>query len=94
MILWALRIVLRPVRDGDNGPAPHETVETLHHLVLRLSIRAPPSVLVQYENRRVADERARDADPLPLTARHRDSPFADQSMVDLPLPVTPTIPTN
>src|SRR6266478_8543133 len=70
------------VSNGDHGAPLHEAFECLHQQPLRLGIERR-SGLVEDEDGRVADDRARDADALPLAAGERLASFAQQSVVTL-----------
>src|SRR5467141_1973904 len=68
------------VSNGDDGAPLHEAFERLHHQPLRLGIERR-SGLVEDEDGRVADDRARDADALPLATGERLASFAQQGVV-------------
>src|SRR5882762_10884262 len=70
------------VSNGDDGAPLHEAFERLHHQPLRLGVERR-SGLVEDEDGRVADDRARDADALPLATGERLASFAQQGVVTL-----------
>src|SRR5581483_8989922 len=65
-----------PVRDRDRGPPGREPVERLLHLALRLGVERARR-LVEHEDRRIAQDRACDRDPLLLAAREAIAALAD-----------------
>src|ERR1700682_5953409 len=70
------------VSNGADGAPLHEAFECLHHQPLRLGIERRGG-LVEDEDGRVADDRARDADALPLATGERLASFAQQGVVTL-----------
>src|SRR5579871_5456236 len=68
------------VGDHDHGSASHETHQTFHDKPLRLYIEGCGG-FIQNQYGAVADERARNANSLPLSTRKRHSPVADYGLV-------------
>jgi hypothetical protein len=62
--------------DHDRGAAAHQRVERGLDLALRFGIERRGR-LVEDQQRRVLEERARDGDPLALPARHARAVLAD-----------------
>src|SRR6267154_6454908 len=75
----------QPVRDHDRGASLHEPLHRLLDQGLRFGIEARRR-LVEDQNRRVCEKRARQRDALPLAARQLDAAFADQRAVALRQP--------
>ena len=71
-----------PVRDRDRRPALREPVERLLHEPLGLGVERARR-LVEDEDRRVAQDRARDRDPLLLAAGEAVAALADDGVVAL-----------
>ena len=71
-----------PVREDERRTAPHETVECCLDQRLALGIHRRER-LVEHQDGRVAQERARDRDALPLPAREPDAALADHRVVAL-----------
>src|SRR5438093_951961 len=71
-----------PVGDCDRRPAFGEPVERLLHEPLRLGVERARR-LVEHEDWRIAQDRARDRDPLLLTAREAVATLADHGVVAL-----------
>ena len=71
-----------PVREDQCRAADHQAVQGVldDRLVLRVDRRQR---LVQYQDRRVAQNRTGDGDALPLTARQADAALADHRVVAL-----------
>ena len=80
MILLASRIVRQAVRDGDDRAPFHQPLEPLDHEPLGFGVERGGR-LVEDQDRRVADDGARDADALALATRQRESAFADHRVV-------------
>ena len=55
----------QPVSDGDNGPASHQTVQGVPDSFLRLAVERR-GCLIEQKNGRIFEERAGNADALPL----------------------------
>jgi len=68
------------MRDRDRRAALDEIVKCSLDLLLGLRVDAR-SRLVENQDARIDEERARDADPLPLAARESLSTFADETVV-------------
>src|SRR5712691_1769011 len=62
----------QPVRDYDRGASLHQPLHRLLDQGLRFGIEARRR-LVEDQNRRVGEKRARQSDALPLTARQLDA---------------------
>ena len=82
MILSASRIVLKPVRDGDHGAPLHQPLQSVDHQFFRLGVERGGG-FIENKDRRVADDRAGDADALPLAAGERETALAHQGVVAL-----------
>ena len=65
------------MRDGDHGPSLHKPVKSVDHQFFRLGIEGGGG-LIENQDRRIADDRAGDADALPLAAREREAALAHQ----------------
>src|SRR5579864_6826977 len=63
------------VRDGDRGASLHQPVERADNEFFRCGVKRRCR-LVEDQDRRVADDRARDTDPLALTARQGEAALA------------------
>ena len=70
------------VRDDDRGAAAHQTAQRRLHLPLRIGVERRGR-LVEQQDRRVLQHRARDGDALPLAAREPDAVLADRRVVAL-----------
>src|SRR5260370_3251521 len=57
-----------PVSDGENGPASHQTVQGVPDSFLRLAVERR-GCLIEQKNGRIFEERAGNADALPLPGR-------------------------
>src|SRR2546427_894613 len=66
----------QPVRDGDDGPAPHQAIQCLADGFLRLAVERRGRFIEQ-KNWRILEERAGNADALPLPGRELHAPVAD-----------------
>ena len=71
-----------PVSDHQHRPLRHEPVDRLLHQPLGLGVERAGG-LVEDEDRRVAEERPRDGDPLPLSAREPGAALAEDRVVAL-----------
>ena len=71
-----------PVRDHDHGPFLHQSLQSLYDERFGFSIERRRR-LVEDQDRRVANEGARDADALALSSRERRSALADDRVVTL-----------
>ena len=71
-----------PVRDRDRRPSLGEPVERLLHEPLGLGVERARR-LVEHEDRRVAQDRPRDRDPLLLAAGEAVAALADDGVVAL-----------
>ena len=72
----------QPVRDREDRAPRDQSFERLLDLPLRLRIDAARR-LVENENARIVQDRARDRNALSLAARERVSPLADDGVVTL-----------
>src|SRR6266699_206593 len=68
------------MRNHDDGSILHEFVQRLENQFFRSRVKARRR-LVQDEDRRIANHRARDCDSLPLTARECHSTFAQNRVI-------------
>ena len=66
----------QPVRDHDRGASAHQRIERGLHLALRFRVERRGR-LVEDQQRRVLEERARDGDALALAARQAHAVLAD-----------------
>src|SRR5690349_23813014 len=71
---------VQPVGDRNDRSPLLETIQTLHHELLRLVVERGGG-LVKDEDRGVAYQRSRYADPLALPTRERDATLADRGVV-------------
>src|SRR5262249_40122955 len=62
----------QPVRDGDHGAPAHHPAERIADRLLRLAVQRRRR-LVEKQDRRVFEERARDREALTLSARQLDA---------------------
>ena len=76
----ALRSVLKPMGDGDRRAALDQVVERFLDLALGLGVDRAGG-LVEDQDPRVDQQGAGDRNPLPLAARKRLAPLADQRVV-------------
>ncbi len=74
----------KPVGDDDDGAAAHGMIERLLYGGFRFRIERRGR-LVEQEDRRLADQRAGDRQPLALAAGQRHAVFADRRVVALRL---------
>ena len=72
----------QPMRDDDGGASLHEPLERLLHEQLRLRIERARG-LIQQEDRRILEDRARQRDALALTARQPRAALAEERVVAL-----------
>ena len=70
----------QPVRDGDHGAPLHEPLQSVDHQFFRLGVERGGG-FIENKDRRVADDRAGNADALPLAARERETALAHQGFV-------------
>ena len=75
-----------PVRDHQRGAALHQPLERRLHQRLALGVERRGR-LVEQQERRVAQDRARDRDALALAAGQRHAALADRRVVALRQPV-------
>jgi hypothetical protein len=68
------------MRDGNYRPALHEPFQGLDHKMFGLAVERSGR-LVENQDRVVANDRAGDADPLPLAAGERETAFTDRAVV-------------
>ena len=71
-----------PVGDHQHGPLLHQAVDRLLHQPLRFGVERAGG-LVQDQDRRVAQQRPGDGDPLALAARQPGAPLAQDRVVAL-----------
>src|SRR6266478_8924175 len=64
------------MRDGDDGPAAHQAIQCLANSLLRLAVERRGR-LIEQKNWRILEERAGNADALPLPGRELHAPVAD-----------------
>ena len=68
----------QPVRDDERRAVPHQVGERILHQQLRLGVERRGR-LVENQDRRVLQQRARDREPLPLPARQPLAALADRA---------------
>jgi hypothetical protein len=68
------------VRDDQGGPVLHQALEGFLHQALRLGVEGGRR-LVEDQDGRVLQDRARDREPLALSARESDTEIADTRLV-------------
>ena len=68
------------MRDGDDSTVFHQTFESVHDQLLRLGVERGGR-FVEDEDRRVAQDRAGDADALALPAREGEAALAHHGVV-------------
>ena len=78
----ALQHGREPVRDDDRRAVLHQPLERLLHQPLALGVERARR-LVEQQDRRVAQDRARDRDALPLSARESRAALAEERVVAL-----------
>ena len=72
----------QPVRDDQHRAVPHQPLDGLLHQPLRLGVERAGG-LVENQDRRIAEQRAGDGDPLPLPAGEPGAALAQHRVVAL-----------
>src|SRR6267378_4122567 len=70
----------QPVRDDEHGPVRHQALDRLLHQPFRLGVERTRR-LVEEQEGRIAQQRARDGDALALASREARAPLSQQRLI-------------